>query len=298
MPAMTRRGFVQTAGALAAAAVAAPARAHSPPSAKAPPRFRLGIVTYMVAADWDLPTILKVCQRVGIADVELRTTHKHGVEPSLSKEQRQSVRKQFGDAGMTPWGLGTTCEFQSPDRAVVKRNIETCKQFIDLARDIGARGVKVRPNGLPKEVPAEKTLEQIGKALIPCGQAAADAGVEVWVEVHGGGTSKPANMKAIMDHCGHKAVGVTWNSNAEDVVDGSVAPSFALLKPWLLSCHINHLYNDAAGTYPYRELFRLLRESGYDRPTLCEVHKGMPTPESGEEFLRYYKALWAELARA
>ena len=298
MSAMTRRGFVQTAGALAAAAVAAPAVAQSSPSEKAPPRFRLGIVTYMVAADWDLPTILKVCKNVGMRDVELRTTHKHGVEPSLSKQQRQSVRKQFEDAGMTPWGLGTTCEFQSPDPAVVKRNIETCKQFVDLARDIGARGVKVRPNGLPKEVPAEKTLEQIGKALVPCGQAAADAGVEVWVEVHGGGTSKPANMKSIMEQCGHKSVGITWNSNPEDVVNGSVAESFAMLRPWVLSCHINHLYNDAAGKYPYRELFRLLRESGYDRPTLCEVHKGMPTPESGEEFLKYYKALWAELSRA
>jgi hypothetical protein len=31
--------------------------------------------------------------------------------------------------------------------------------------------------------------------------------------------------------------------------------------------------------------------------TLCEVGKGMPTPETGEELLRYYKALWTELAR-
>jgi sugar phosphate isomerase/epimerase len=302
MPAMTRRGFVRTAGALAAAAgISAPvasAAGQSVPAGATGPKFRLGIVTYMVAADWDLPTILKVCGSVGITDVELRTTHKHGVEPTLSKDQRQAVRKQFQDSGVMAWGLGTTCEFHSPDQGVVKKNIETCKQFIDLARDIGARGVKVRPNGLPREVPAEKTLEQIGKALVPCGQAAADAGVEVWVEVHGGGTAKPANMKSIMEHCGHKAVGVTWNSNPEDVVDRSVAPSFALLRPWLLSCHINHLYNDAAGKYPYRELFSLLRESGYDRPTLCEVHKGMPTPDSGEEFLKYYKALWAELAGA
>ena len=298
MAAMTRRGFVQTAGAAAAAALAAPGNlVAAPAEARGPIPFRLGIVTYMVAADWDVPTILKVCRNVGLTDVELRTTHKHGVEPSLGKPQRQDVRKQFADAGITLWGLGTTCEFQSPDRSVVQKNIETCRQFIDLARDVGATGVKVRPNGLPRGVPVEKTLEQIGKALVPCGQAAADAGVEVWVEVHGGGTAKPSNMKAIMERCGHMAVGLTWNSNAEDVVGGSVAESFALLKPWVRSCHINHLYNDANGSYPYRELFRLLRESGYNRPTLCEVHKGMPTPESGEEFLRYYKALWAELAR-
>jgi sugar phosphate isomerase/epimerase len=300
---MTRRGFVCTTGALAAAMVN-PSRAAAAPSvagvndSRQSPKFRLGIVTYMIAADWDLPTILRVCKNAGISDVELRTTHKHGVEPSLGREQRQSVRKQFMDSGVSLWGLGSTCEFQSPDPAVVRKNIETCKQFIDLARDVGARGVKVRPNGLPKEVPPEKTIEQIGKALVPCGQAAADAGVEVWVEVHGGGTAKPINMKSIMEHCGHPAVGLTWNSNPDDVVDGSVEPSFKLLRPWVRSCHINELYKDGQGRYPYRELFRLFRESGYDRVTLCEVGKGMPTPDAGEEMLRYYKALWTELARA
>jgi len=304
MPRMTRRGFVQTAGALAAAAAvpgvaraAAPGESSGAPSTSAIP-FRLGIVTYMIAADWDVPTMLKVCKNVGIGDVELRTTHKHGVEPSLSKSQRQDVRKRFDDAGVRVWGLGTTCEFQSPDPSVVQKNIETCRQFIDLARDLGAQGVKVRPNGFPKDVPQDKTLEQIGKALVPCAKSAADAGVEIFVEVHGGGTQKPSNMKAIMEHCGEKNVGVTWNSNPEDVVNGSVAESFALLKPWIKSCHINELYKDGQGRYPYRELFRLFRESGYNRVTLCEVGKGMPTPEAGEELLRYYKALWTELARA
>ena len=304
MPAMTRRGFVQTAGALAAAAATAPAlapgivaAADAAPTTSGPVPFRLGIVTYMIAADWDVPTMLKVCRNVGIADVELRTTHKHGVEPSLGKQQRQDVKKQFADGGVNVWGLGTTCEFQSPDSSVVRKNIETCRQFIDLAHDLGARGVKVRPNGLPKEVPVEKTLEQIGRSLVPCAQSAADAGVEVWVEVHGGGTQKPSNMKAIMEHCGRPNVGVTWNSNPEDVVNGSVAESFALLRPWIKSCHINELYKDGQGRYPYRELFGLFRASGYNRVTLCEVGKGMPTPEAGEEMLRYYKALWTELAR-
>ena len=44
-----------------------------------------------------------------------------------------------------------------------------------------------------------------------------------------------------------------------------------------------------------RELFRLFRESGYDCVTLCEVGRGMPTPDAGAELLRYYKALWREL---
>ncbi len=293
---MYRRQFLQSgvaAGLVATSAAAAPARTDDKT-----PKFRLGLVTYNLAAAWDLATLLRVCKNTGVSPVELRTTHKHGVEPSLSKEQRKDVRKRFADAGVEIWGCGTVCEFQSPDAAVVKKNIETCKTFVDLVADLGGRGVKVRPNGLPKGVPVEKTLEQIGKALIPCGEAAADAGVEIWVEVHGGGTAHPPNMKTIMEHCRHPKVGLTWNSNASDIKDGSVAVYFDLLWPWIRSCHINELYKDAAGVYPYRELFRLFRERGYDRATLCEVGRTVADEPAGTETLRYYKALWAALNRA
>jgi sugar phosphate isomerase/epimerase len=288
----TRRQFL---GATVGATVAAgPAPADAPgPLLK----FQLGIVTYNIAANWDLPTLLGILQKTKIGVVEFRTGHPHGVEPTLSVEKRKGIRQQCRDAGITIWGCGTTCEFQSPDKAEAERQIETCKRFVQLVADLGGRGVKVRPNGLPRGVPVEKTLEQIGKSLIPCGKAAADAGLEIFVEVHGNGTQRPANMKAIMEHCGHPSVGVCWNSNPEDVAKGSVKESFALLKPWIKSCHINELYKDAAGLYPYRELFRLLREIGYDRVTLCEVGKSPKTEEDGAEILRYYKALWMELVR-
>ena len=69
--------------------------------------MQLGLVTYQWGADWDLPTLIKNCQETGFAGVELRTTHKHGVEPSLDDNQRQEVAKRFGDSGVTLVGLGT-----------------------------------------------------------------------------------------------------------------------------------------------------------------------------------------------
>jgi sugar phosphate isomerase/epimerase len=298
MPSLNRRAFLRT-GTLTAAGLAA-ASARAAPTGPAPrgPKFRLGLVTYNLAATWDLKTLLGVCKSTGISPVELRTTHAHGVEPTLGKDRRKEVRKRFADAGVAIWGCGTTCEFHSPNPAEVKRQIETCKRFVDLVADLGGRGVKVRPNGLPRGVPVARTLEQIGKSLIPCGKAAADAGVEIWVEVHGHGTAHPPHMKAIMGHCGHPKVGLTWNSNKDDVKDGSVAEYFKLLWPWVRSCHINELYKDSAGAYPYRELFRLFRAHGYDRATLIEVGHTARDPASGAEILRYYKALWAELNRA
>ena len=297
MRSLTRRHFLQTAGATAAAGcLGAPATIPAAVNDDAP-KFQLGIVTYNVAAKWDLPTVLKVLKDTKIGNVEFRTTHAHGVEPSLSSSQRQDVKKRCADAGIRIWGLGSVCEFQAPDKSVVEKNIEECKQFCGLAHDLGAKGVKVRPNGVPRNVPLEKTLEQIGKSLIHCGKAAADAGVEIFVEVHGQTTQNPPNMKTIMEHCGHPAVGVCWNSNGTDVKGGSVAESFKMLSPWLKSCHINDLYKDEQGVYPYRELFRLMRGVGYDRVTLCEVGKTPGSVADGTEMLRYYRALWLELAR-
>lgn len=285
------------AAAIGGVRLAAVQAANDPPAQEAPVRFRLGLVTYNVAKDWDLPTVLRVCQEVGIAAVECRTTHKHGVEPSLTAPQRQEVKKRFADAGIIFWGCGTVCEFHAADPAVVRKNIEECKRFIDLVRDLGGKGVKVRPNGVPKGVEPARTFEQIGKALIECGKAAADAGVEIWVEVHGAVTQIPQNMRTIMEHCKHPAVGVCWNSNPTDVNRGSVAEAFALLKPYLKSCHINDLDNDARGTYPYRELFRLLRQCGYDRFTLCEVGRAYPDVAEGTAFLKRYKEQWQRLVQ-
>jgi len=287
---LSRRSFI-AAGTAALTSSAFPLRGADDVA-----KFKLGIVTYNVPANWDLPTILKVCKEVGIAAVECRTTHKHGVEPSLNKEQRLEVKKQFADSGVVFWGCGSICEFHSADPAVVKKNIEECKRFVELVKEIGGKGVKVRPNGVPKDADPQRTFEQIGKALIECGKAASDAGIEIWVEVHGPITQVPKNMKTIMDACGHPSVGVTWNSNATDVEKGSVAASFELLKPYIKSCHIDDLENDEKGKYPYRELFKLFRMMGYDRYTMCEVGKSYDVAE-GTVFLKKYKELWEKLAQ-
>jgi len=88
----------------------------------------------------------------------------------------------------------------------------------------------------------------------------------------------------------HDMVGLCWNSNPTDLVNGSVGKSWDLLRPWVKNAHINELSND----YPWRELFTLMQKSGYERYTLCEAAES----KEPERFLRYYRALWKELTRA
>jgi sugar phosphate isomerase/epimerase len=286
---LTRRECLKL-GIAAGMALAMPAVSNASKETKR--KMRLGLVTYNIANSWDVPTLIEKCKATGFEGVELRTTHAHGVEPSLGKAERAEVRKRFEDSGIVLWGLGSVCDFHSDDPAVVKQNIETCKAFVLLAQDVGAKGVKVRPNSLmeDKGIPIEKTLEQIGLALKECGKFAADSGIEIWLEVHGRGTFHPPYIRTILDHCGHPSVGACWNSNAGDIKDGSIEEYFNLLRPDIKSCHITDLWRT---DYPWRELFSLFKASGYDRFTLAEL----PDSPDPERILHYYKALWTELTR-
>ncbi len=98
--------------------------------------LKLGIVTYNIAKDWDLDTIINKCSQLGYQGVELRTTHDHGVEVSLSKTERQNIRKKFEDSSVKLVGLGSAFEYHSPVKEELKKKIEGTKEYVRLACDV------------------------------------------------------------------------------------------------------------------------------------------------------------------
>jgi sugar phosphate isomerase/epimerase len=253
--------------------------------------LKLGLVTYNMAKDWDVPTIIEKCEETGFQGVELRTTHAHGVEDTLSPEERKEVRGLFEAAKVKLVGLGSAFEYHSTDPKEVRRNIDGTNSYAILARDVGAEEVKVRPNSLQTEagVPREETLKQIGLALRECGEFAKDYGIEIRLEVHGKETSDPKCIHTIMDVADHDNVFVCWNSNNSDQEDGSIAGNFELLKDKIRQVHMRDLYLDE---YPWRELFTLLRGAGFDGYCLAEI----PASPDPVRVMNYYRALWKELS--
>ena len=251
--------------------------------------MKLGIVTYNIAKDWDVDTIIEKCEATGMEGVELRTTHAHGVEVTLSAGERAEVKKKFADSNVELAGLGSAFEYHALDQAVVKKNIEGTKDYAVLAKEVGAPGIKVRPNGLQEDagVPVEKTLEQIGLALRECGEFAAGYGVQIRLEVHGRGTSYPPHIRTILDVADHENVVACWNSNGGEVENGSIKQYFDLLAGRIGLVHMR----DLVAGYPWAELLGLLKASGYDGFCLAEI-AGSPEPE---RILKYYRAVWDAL---
>jgi len=289
---ITRRSFLSAAGlglgaltleqGLAQAAEASAARTSF---LKNQATMHIGLVTYNLAADWDISAIIKNCEAAQFEGVELRTTHAHKVEVNLSREQRREVKKQFRDSKVQLMGLGSTFDYHTPDQAKLRKDIEATKEYIVLAQDVGATGVKVRPNALPKEVPVEKTLAQIGGALRELGDFARDHGQVVRLEVHGQGTAFPPHIKTILDAANHPNVGACWNSNLTDLDGEGWDHNFDLLKKKIFSVHMTDLFLEE---YPYRKLLNGLNEIKFEGFCLAEI----PPSTDPVRVMKYYRALW------
>jgi sugar phosphate isomerase/epimerase len=265
MSILDRRRFLRSsAGVTAAGFLPAWLRENSclaQPERRNASKMRFGLVTYQWGADWDLPTLLTNCEKAGALGVELRTTHKHGVEPSLNASQRGEVKARFADCPVTLVGLGSAEEFHSPDPSKLAAAIEATKAFIQLSYDVGGRGVKVRPNDLPDGLPREKTIAQIGRALNELGAYGADFGQQIRLEVHGRKTAPLPVIAAIMEVADHPNVAVCWNSNAEDLKGRGLAHNFKLVEKRLGAT--THVHDLAGDSYPYPEFFALLKAADY-----------------------------------
>lgn len=264
----SRRSFVQksVAAGLGLATLNLPFEVFSAAQFKG---MKFGLVTYQWGKDWDLPTLIRNCEISGLLGVELRTAHAHAVETNLSTFQREEVKRRFADSPVTCLGYGSNFEYHSPNPVILRKNIEETKAYTKLCSDIGATGIKVKPNTLPAEVPHEKTIAQIATSLTEVGEFAQDFGQEVRVEVHGTLTQNLPIMKQIFDQVTASNVKICWNSNDEDLLAPGLVANFNSVKKWFGSTvHVRELN---LGEYPYEELFGLFNKIKYDGWMLLEA---------------------------
>ncbi|MBL8817600.1 MAG: TIM barrel protein [Planctomyces sp.] len=273
----SRRGFLQQASIAATAATTSLLSGSRISSSSVAGEFhrnrtevpRFGLVTYLWGKDMDLETVIRSCEASGLLGVELRTEHKHGVEPTLSKQQRAEVKRRFADSPVELVGYGSNAQFHENDPEKLKANIELTKQYIQLMHDCGGSGVKVKPNSFVDGVSREKTIEQIGKSLNEVAEYGKQYGQQIRVEVHGTGTSELPVMKAIFDVADHPNAAVCWNSNGEDLKGQGLAHNFQLVSSRFgATVHVRELTEK---DYPYEELFKLLTGINYAGWILLEA---------------------------
>ena len=288
----SRRDFLKTSalGGMLAMGGGLPALARAEEK-KAQAQY--GLVTYQWAKDWDLPTLLKNCETANVLGVELRTTHKHGVERDLNKNERREVAKKFMDSPVTLVGIGSNERYDNPDADVLKQAKEATKEFIILSHDVGGTGVKVKPDSFHKNVPEEVTIEQIGKSLNEMGAFGADYGQQIRLEVHGKCAHLPT-IRKILDVADHPNVAICWNCNKQDLEGAGLDANFAMVKDRLGDT--THIHDLIHNPYPHKRFFELMAGANYTGWLMLEegvLPKGNPVAALAEQS-KLFDKMWAQ----
>jgi len=282
----TRREILGAAG----LAVWTARRAAAEPAAA----MRFGFTTYQWGREWDIPALIANSARAGAEGVELRTElrHAHGVELDLDPAQRREVKKRFAGSALKLVGLATSVRFDSPDPAVLKKNIADGIAFARLSHDVGGSGIRVFPNDFHQDVPEEKTIAQIAAGVDELGRAAADFGQAIRLENHGS-AGRLVTLAKVMQGVRARNVRIKLNCDPRDSQGGTLPENFALVKGYLDDTL--HLHELTDTRFPYQLQMKLLAQMGWKGWCLMEASRPAPDLVAA---MREQRRLWDQLVAA
>ncbi len=250
--------------------------------------MRLGLLTYNMAAEWDLDALLGKARHLGFEGVEFRTDreHAHKVEVETSTAERAEIKAKCEDEGIEIAGLSSGCKYDALDADELAANIERTKQHLDLCAELGAGGVKVFGNNLHEDegVSREDTIKQISESLAECADYAKALEVKVRFEMHGDFRT-PEVCNQLLEPADSEGICLIYNCNPDDVADGSVEASYRAVANRVGHVHLHDL---ADPEWPYLELVELLTADGYQGWCTAELQD---SPDR-ERLLQFYVALW------
>ena len=252
--------------------------------------MKLSLDTYSIGTDLTLRDLLQLLPANCFDGVEFPcdSNQKHGVELDTSPEERRRIRALLEGAGIEVACLSTGERYESPDPAVRQAAIERTQQFVDLAADVGCGRIRVFGNDFPEGVPKPQVVQYVGESLRACGQYAEDKGVDVLLEMHGQFYYWEYALGAVQV-ADHPNVALNYNCDMKDLVDGSVAFTFGQVKDYIRHVHMHNLEDP---TFPYKELFGILKGISYDG--FCSLEEGYR--DGGEKkVIALYAALYREM---
>ena len=224
--------------------------------------MKLCLLTFNLGRDFALDDLLAVCDRYGYEGVECRAqlNHGHGIELDATPEQRAEIKAKFEAARVNLAGISTSCRFESRDAAERQEQIDIAKQFIDLAVEVGAPRIRVFGNAFPKGADRAEVVENVGAALCEIGAHAEGSGVDCNLEMHGDFYRWEYTLRAV-ELADNDRIGIVYNCDPRESQWGTIS---TFLDPVARYLRHVHLHDIESPKYPYQNLFRILRNMGYD----------------------------------
>lgn len=279
MPTLTRRTFINSVAAAAAApAIRSVVAGAAPALVRAfqdTPRFPISFST-LGCPEWSWARILEQAAAHGYAAIELR-----GIQGQMDLTKRPeftgtALATSVSDLkalSLTISDLGASSRMHEAAPAVRQAQLDEGRRFIDLAAALGSRYVRVFGDKIPPGEDKAKTMERIVDGLRTLGEHARRSGVGVIIESHGDFTDSPS-LLALLEGAAMPNVALLWDAH-HTVVAGKEDPetTFKALATHVRHTHLKDSTPDGkrgvryvltgTGTVPVKKTVDVLAKGGY-----------------------------------
>ena len=201
---LSRRDWLKTGTVAAAGLAMAPHRAAAADSGAATKNMHLSLAAYSMrealsSGDMDLFGFIDWCGELGLAGTEL--TSYYFREP-IDDAYLRALRRRALRNGLTISGTAVRNDFCRPPGPEKQKDIEHVKQWIDYAATLFAPHVRIFAGTLPDGVDTPTGIQWVADGIREVLDYAAQRGILVGLENHGGITARAGDHLAICDAVG------------------------------------------------------------------------------------------------
>lgn len=270
---MQRRSFLVGSAALAGAAglnLSSPAWGIDPFVRPKPGKLRLSLAAYSMrkylapkgeSPSMDLFQFVDFCFQQGIPGTELTSYY---FPENVNTEYLLKLKQHCHLRGMTISGGAIRNDFCQSDEQKVKADLAHTKTWVDHYALLGAPAIRIFAGTQPKGEDLGVTLKRCAKNCEEACHYAAQKGVVLALENHGGVTEKAQGLLEIVRQVNSPAFGVNFDSGNFRVTDDPYAELEAIA-PYAVNAQIKVDMHRAGKDEPtdLARVLKILRDVGY-----------------------------------
>ncbi len=164
--------------------------------------------------------------------------------------------------------------------------VELAKRYVELAAKIDCGRIRVFGDRFLPGLVKEEVIKNVTDGLVDISDFAKSYGIDVLLEMHSEFNFWKYALNAVKA-TNRENVGLVYNCDIRDLTGGSPDVTYSYVRNYIKHVHMHC----ALRGYPYKKLFKLLRQDGYTGYLSVEHDEGSSDPE---KVIGYY----AELFRA
>lgn len=278
---LPRRSFLQAAGLAAAGALAAGPRAsarRSEGNASTRPRLLTGCCAYsygkyLKAGKMTMEDFFLKALELEIDGVDVTTYWLKSTEPDYLHSLRHLAFKH----ALPFSGTAIATEMCQSDPARREVEINKIKKWVDATELLGASHIRVFGGELPPGATEEQGVEWTAETMKQACDYAAQKGITLGIESHGGITSKASNIVAILRRVDSPYAGCNLDISNFDEDPYSQVEA---LVPYATHTHIRDHYGEPPQPIDLDRMWQIFAKGGYQGFMSVE-YEGKEDPMTG-----------------